>query len=91
MKIEELEKLSKIELSTEERTALERELQALLGHMKNLSSLTGEAVQTAAPASVTRADAVEPSLSREALLRNAAKSEDGCICVPASFEREGTL
>lgn len=85
-----LEKLGRIELSEEPRTASEKDLQDILTYIDTLNELNTDGVEPASHsfpvANVMRADCVTNSDQRDAVLQNAPREKDGCFVVPKTVE-----
>ncbi len=84
--IERLASLSQIQLSAEETDLLARELEAIVGFVEQLEAVEVADLpptdQVTGLESVLREDEVRPGLSRDVLLANAPRTEDGYIVVP---------
>ncbi len=84
--IERLASLSQIQLSPEEIDLLTRELEAIVGFVEQLEAVEVADLpptdQVTGLESVLREDEVRPGLSRDVLLANAPRTEDGYIVVP---------
>lgn len=85
-----LEKLGRIELSEEQRTASEKDLQDILTYIDTLNELNTDGVGPASHsfpvANVMRQDCVTNTDAREAVLQNAPREKDGCFVVPKTVE-----
>lgn len=85
-------RLSRLELSDEERRRFREQLGSILEHFQSLLALDVGAEPPAAHATdltnVLRDDAVRPSLSVADALANAPASEDGYFVVPPVIEGE---
>jgi aspartyl-tRNA(Asn)/glutamyl-tRNA(Gln) amidotransferase subunit C len=85
-------RLAHLDLSAEEAHRMTRELGSILGYVRQLQELDLTGVPPTAYVQVDRlplrADAVEPSLSRETALREAPKVAQDGFSVPA-FVEEG--
>ena len=85
-----LEKLGRIELSEEQRTASEKDLQDILTYIDTLNELNTDGVEPASHsfpvANVMRQDCVTNTDAREAVLHNAPREKDGCFVVPKTVE-----
>ena len=85
-------RLSRLELTDEERERFRAQLGTILEHFRSLLALDLSGEPPAAHASeitnVLREDVVTPCLSREEALANAPASEDGCFVVPPVIEGE---
>ena len=88
--IEYLTKLAHMELSSEEKISLEKDLESIIGYMNILSSINTDDIEPMEHilglSNVTRKDIVAPSYDRERLLSCAPKSEDGFYNVPIAVE-----
>lgn len=91
-------RLSRLELTDEERGRFRAQLGSILEHFQSLLALDlsgepppGEGRPAAHASEITNAlrdDVVTPCLSREEALANAPASEDGCFVVPPVIEGE---
>lgn len=85
-----LEKLGRIELSEEQRTASKKDLQDILTYIDTLNELNTDGVEPASHsfpvANVMRQDCVTNTDAREAVLQNAPREKDGCFVVPKTVE-----
>jgi aspartyl-tRNA(Asn)/glutamyl-tRNA(Gln) amidotransferase subunit C len=90
--VEHVARLSRLELSEEERAAFRAQLGTILEHFRRLDALDLTDVpptsHTLPLANVLREDVPGPSLPREDVLRNAPAAEDGYIVVPPVIETE---
>ena len=88
--ISELEALTKIRLSDEEKTKIKTELSDMLSHMETLGELDTSGVEplshTLFSSGELREDCVKPSQDVDAVLMNAPDKTAGLFCVPKSFE-----
>ena len=87
--IEHLAKLSKLELSGEEKERLTEEMQSILAFADKLSALSTMADPTMFAGegrNVFREDEIKPSLPTEAILQNAPEKDMGCFVVPKTVE-----
>ncbi|MCL2299973.1 MAG: Asp-tRNA(Asn)/Glu-tRNA(Gln) amidotransferase subunit GatC [Firmicutes bacterium] len=86
----ELESLSAIALSEEERAAAQADLQGMIDRFDKLDELDTEGVEPLTYvfplANVMREDAVAESIGIEALLANAKRVKDGAFAVPRAVE-----
>jgi aspartyl-tRNA(Asn)/glutamyl-tRNA(Gln) amidotransferase subunit C len=84
--------LARLELSDAEKEREAGELSQILSHFEQLQQLDTEGVEPTSHVfpvvNVLRADAVRPSLPREAALQNAPESADGMFQVPRVVEAE---
>ncbi|MFT8887656.1 MAG: Asp-tRNA(Asn)/Glu-tRNA(Gln) amidotransferase subunit GatC [Ethanoligenens sp.] len=90
--IERIARLAQMELSDEEKTALEKDLAAVIGYMDVLSKIDTDGVEpmehVLGLSNVLRADEPVPSFDRARLLDCAPKTEDGYYDVPLAVEQE---
>ena len=88
--IKELENLSKIELSEEEKQTAQRDLQTVFDFMDKLNGLDTDGVgQNSALVSgigALREDAVVQSENPQAVFENAKEIKNGCFAVPKTVE-----
>lgn len=88
--VEYLEKLGRIELTEEERSASEKDLQSILTYIDTLNELDTQGVEPASHsfpvANVTREDIVTNTADTENILRNAPESSEGCFVVHKTVE-----
>jgi aspartyl-tRNA(Asn)/glutamyl-tRNA(Gln) amidotransferase subunit C len=88
--VEHIAKLAHLALSDEEKARYCEQLSAILDYAQRLQALDTEAIAPTATIlpvhSVMRPDQPRPSLTREALLRNAPAAEDGMFQVPPVLE-----
>jgi aspartyl-tRNA(Asn)/glutamyl-tRNA(Gln) amidotransferase subunit C len=88
--IEYLTKLARMELNSEEKLSLEKDLESIIGYMNILSSINTDDIEPMEHilglSNVTREDVVVPSYDRDLLLSCAPKSEDGFYNVPIAVE-----
>jgi aspartyl-tRNA(Asn)/glutamyl-tRNA(Gln) amidotransferase subunit C len=89
MKIEQIIKLARIDLSTKEKKKFECQLESILNYIKKLNEVKTEKVEPIASinglSNVSCKDEIMPSLSREKLLQNAPQKENGHLKVKAVF------
>ncbi|HLW47162.1 MAG TPA: Asp-tRNA(Asn)/Glu-tRNA(Gln) amidotransferase subunit GatC [bacterium] len=95
-------RLSRLELSDEERERFRAQLGSILEHFQSLLALDlsgeaaaggakparGEDARTSGAANVLRDDTVRPCLPLDEVLANAPASENGCFVVPPVIEEE---
>jgi len=85
-------RLSRLELTDEERERLRAQLGSILEHFQSLLALdlTGEppAVHASEITNVLREDVVQPCLPLDEVLANAPASEGGSFVVPPVIEGE---
>ena len=88
--VEAIANLARLELSSEEKERMRRQLSDILDYVIRLQELDTEGIpptSSVLPArSVLRADEVRPGLERDTLLRNAYETEAGQFRVPAVLE-----
>lgn len=89
--IEYLTKLARMELSEDEKTSLEKDLDSVIGYMNTLSKIDTEGVEpmehVLGLSNVLREDNLLPSFDRDTLLNCAPKAEDGFYNVPLAVEQ----
>jgi len=85
-------RLSRLELTAEERDRFRTQLGSILESFRHLAALDVSQVpadaHATAAANVLRDDVVAPSLPREEALANAPATEDGYFVVPPVIEAE---
>lgn len=90
--IERIARLAMMELTEEEKAALEKDLTAVIGYMDVLSKIDTDGVEpmehVLGLSNVLRADKPVPSYERDRLLGCAPKAEDGYYDVPLAVEQE---
>jgi aspartyl-tRNA(Asn)/glutamyl-tRNA(Gln) amidotransferase subunit C len=74
--------LADVGINTGELGAFTHQFNAILEYFDILDMVRGEQAVTRDLCNVLREDVVEPSLSQEDVLRNAAQTEDGFIKAP---------
>jgi len=74
--------LADVGINTGELGAFTHQFNAILEYFEVLDQVRGEQAVTRDLCNVLREDVVEPSLSQEDVLRNAAQTEDGFIKAP---------
>jgi aspartyl-tRNA(Asn)/glutamyl-tRNA(Gln) amidotransferase subunit C len=88
--VEHIADLARLELSEREVSTYQEQLSAILEHFQRLQELETEGIPPTATVlplrSVMRDDEVQPSLERDAVLKNAPDTKDGCFRVPAVLE-----
>jgi len=88
--VERIAKLSRLNLTEEEKIAMQHELRDVLNDFEKLNKLdTGNVPPTAhilSVKNVLREDDVKDSMDRELLLENAPESAGGCFIVPRVVE-----
>ena len=89
--VDHVAKLARLEISPQERELYTRQLAAVLGHADGLKKADVQGVRPTAHVldlfNVLRADVAQPSLSREAALKNAPDKSKGCFRVPKILEQ----
>ena len=84
--IAHLAKLSRLRIEREEMPHFEKDMQAIVAMVENLPETNGElGVDTEHPMELRR-DEARPSIPREDVLKNAPKTQAGCIVVPKVIE-----
>lgn len=90
--IDYIARLARMELTAEEKSALEKDLTSIIGYMDTLSAIDTTGVEpmehVLGLTNVMRADASVPSYPRDELLACAPKQEDGFYDVPLAVEQE---
>ncbi len=90
MDIEKVARLARIELSQEEKTIFEAQLEQILSYMEQLNEVDTSGVEPTSHAiplyNVFRDDEVRPSFPREEILGIAPEEEDGHFRVPRIIE-----
>ena len=88
--VEHIAKLARLELTDEQKERYRGQLEAILEHVAKLQELDTQDVPPTASVSVAqmplRADESRPGLSKEDLLKNAPKQDDGQFQIPPVFE-----
>ncbi|MDR3319346.1 MAG: Asp-tRNA(Asn)/Glu-tRNA(Gln) amidotransferase subunit GatC [Clostridiales bacterium] len=88
--VEHVAKLTRIRLTAEEKERYGTELSSIIGYFDKLNELdtsnTEITYNNILDVTELRADAVEPSLGREALLTNAPEKAEGAFLVPSVVE-----
>lgn len=91
--IEYLMKLSRMELDSDEKASLEKDLDAIIGYMNILSQIDTDGIEpmehVLGLSNVMREDEVIPSFERDKLLSCAPDTEDGFYSVPLAVEQNG--
>lgn len=87
-----LTRLARMELSDQEKSALEKDLDSIIGYMDLLSSIDTEDVEPMEHVlglyNVMREDVPVPPYDRELLLACAPKADDGFYDVPLAVEQD---
>jgi aspartyl-tRNA(Asn)/glutamyl-tRNA(Gln) amidotransferase subunit C len=90
-KIEKIAELARLNLKPDEAKKLEKELEAILGYVKNLDSLDTSKVEPTSHVlnleNVFRKDEVKPSGVRDEVLKHAPQTEGKFFKVPKVVER----
>ncbi len=85
--------LARLGLTEEERERMRDQLSSILEHIGELAQLDTESIPPTASVikmtNVWREDAVRPSLSSEAVFRNAPRVSDDCFVVRTPLGDEG--
>ena len=88
--VEHIAELAKLSLTDEEKEKFGEQLSAILDYAEILQHLDTEAIPPTATVlplqNVMAADQVRPSFSREDILANAPKTENGCFKVQVILE-----
>jgi len=88
--VEHIAKLARLELTDEQKARYREQLEAILEHVAKLQELDTKDVPPTASVSVgqmpLRTDEARPGLSRDELLKNAPKQDDGQFQIPPVFE-----
>lgn len=90
--LEHLAQLSRLRLTSSERTSMQKEIETLITFADQMAELDTDSVEPTLSMikeqSVFRGEKREPSLSQEDALANAAETKDGAFVVPAAVEQE---
>ena len=88
--VDHVARLARLDLSEEERTRMQGELNAILEHAERIQALDLDGLEpTSHPVPLTnmmRSDEVTPSLSQDEAMTNAPEAEDGRFKVPRIIE-----
>ena len=88
--VEHIAKLARLELTDEQKTRYRGQLEAILDHVAKLQELDTKDVPPTTGISdgqmSLRADEPRPGLSKDELLKNAPKQDDGQFEIPPVFE-----
>lgn len=88
--VEHIAKLARLELSDDQKARYRQQLEAILDYVAKLQELDTKDVSPTASVSVgqmpLRTDESRPSLSKDDLLKNAPKQDDGQFQIPPVFE-----
>jgi aspartyl-tRNA(Asn)/glutamyl-tRNA(Gln) amidotransferase subunit C len=80
--VEHIAELADIGIDKEELGPFTHQFNAIIDYFDILDRVEGEAAPEKTLTNIMREDVVEPSLSQEDVLRNAAATEDGFIRAP---------
>lgn len=90
-KIEKIAELARLNLKPEEARKIEKELEAILGYVKNLEALDTKNVEPTSHVlnleNVFRKDEVKPSQVRDDVLKHAPQSEGKFFKVPKVVDK----
>ncbi|MBI3307257.1 MAG: Asp-tRNA(Asn)/Glu-tRNA(Gln) amidotransferase subunit GatC [Candidatus Omnitrophica bacterium] len=90
--IDKVAELARLSLKPEEKKKLEKDLESILGYVKNLESLDTQNIQPMSHVldleNVFRPDEVKPSEVRDKVLKHAPLTEGKFFKVPKVVERE---
>lgn len=90
--IEHLTRLARMELSGDEKAALEKDLDSIIGYMDLLSAVDTDNVEpmehVLGLSNIMREDEPVPPYDREELLACAPRAEDGFYDVPLAVEQD---
>ena len=88
--VEHIAKLARLQLTDAQKARYREQLEAILEHVAKLQELDTKDVLPTASVSVgqmpLRADESRPGLSKDELLKNAPKQDDGQFQIPPVFE-----
>ena len=88
--VEYIAKLSRLGITEKEKEKFQKQLSSILDYVAELSKVDTKGVEPIANitnlSNVTREDDIKPSLSRERLLKNAPRKENGYLKVKAVLE-----
>jgi len=88
--VEHIARLSRLELTDEQKARYRQQLEAILDHIAKLQELDTKDVLPTTSVSVgqmpLRADESRPGLSKEDLLKNAPKQAEGQFQIPPVFD-----
>ena len=88
--VEHIAKLARLQLTDEQKARYREQLEAILDHVAKLQELDTKDVSPTASVSVgqmpLREDEPRPGLSKDELLKNAPKQDDGQFQIPPVFE-----
>jgi len=88
--VEHIARLARLELTDEQKRRYRGQLEAILDHVAKLQELDTEDVPPTTSVSVgqvlLRMDEPRPGLSKDELLKNAPKQDDGQFQIPPVFE-----
>jgi aspartyl-tRNA(Asn)/glutamyl-tRNA(Gln) amidotransferase subunit C len=80
--VNHIAELADVGINTSELATFTHQFNAILEYFDTLDQVRGEQAATRDLSNVLREDVVEPSLSQEDVLQNAAHTEDGFIKTP---------
>ena len=90
-KIEKIAELARLNLKPEEAKKLEKELEAILGYVKNLDALDTKNIEPTSHVlnleNVFRKDEVQPANVRDEVLKHAPQSEGKFFKVPKVVDK----
>lgn len=88
--VERAASLSMLAFDDEAKSAIQKDLDAVLTHVERLNELDTEHVEPTSyileQRNILRSDAPGPVWERQQMLANAPESEDGCFAVPKVVE-----
>ncbi len=85
--IRHVAKLARLQFDDSQVEKLEKQMQDILGMVENLPELAdGKIGVDQNNPMILRQDEIKPSLRRDDILKNAPKTEAGCIVVPKTVE-----
>lgn len=88
--VERIARLARLELTDEQKSRYRSQLEAILDHVAKLQELDTTEVTPTSSGSAERmplrADVPHPGLTKEELLKNAPKQEEGQFKIPPVFE-----
>lgn len=90
--VEHIARLARLELTEEQKTRYRKQLEAILDHVAKLQELDTKDILPTASVSVgqmpLREDKPRPGLTKDSLLRNAPKQDEGQFQIPPVFEQD---
>lgn len=88
--VEHIARLARLQLTEEQKARYRGQLEAILDHVAKLQELDTKDIPPTASVSVAqmplRVDEPRPGLSKDDLLKNAPKQDDGQFQIPPVFE-----